>query len=84
MTNNPNELTGAQGSVLVDPIFKVISDALPRNHANRAQVVACLSHPDVRAAVDARGRKKLIMAGGLLTEVCLAQSVLPAIKASTA
>jgi nicotinamidase-related amidase len=82
MTNNPNELTGAQGSVLVDPIFKVISD-VPRSHANRAHVVACLSHPDVRAAVDARGRKKLIMAS-LLTEVCVAQSVLPAIKASTA
>jgi hypothetical protein len=31
--------------------------------------------PEVRAAVDATGRKKLIMAG-LVTEVCLARSVL--------
>ena len=37
------------------------------------------SHPKVRAAVEATGRKKLIMAG-LVTEVCLAQSVLAALK----
>jgi hypothetical protein len=37
------------------------------------------SHPEVRKAVDATGRKKLIMAG-LVTEVCLSQSVLAALK----
>ena len=37
------------------------------------------SHPEFRAAIDATGRKKLIMAG-LVTEVCLAQSVLAALK----
>ena len=37
------------------------------------------SHPEVRAAVEATGRKKLIMAG-ISTEVCLAQSVLAALK----
>jgi hypothetical protein len=36
---------------------------------------ACVVTPEVRAAVDATGRKKLIMAG-LVTEVCLARSVL--------
>ena len=37
------------------------------------------SHPEFRAAIDATGRKKLIMAGSV-TEVCLAQSVLAALK----
>jgi Isochorismatase family len=37
------------------------------------------SHPDMRAAVEATGRRKLVMAG-LVTEVCLAQTVLGALK----
>ena len=40
---------------------------------------AAWSDPNVRAAVEATGRKKLIMAG-LSTEVCLAQAVLGALK----
>jgi nicotinamidase-related amidase len=77
----PTVLTtmGAQGSVLVDPIFKVISDVFPEVTPIDRPSTNAWSHPDVRAAVDATGRKKLIMAG-LTTEVCLAQTVLGARK----
>ena len=75
----PTVLTtvGAQGSVLVDPIFKEISDVFPDITPIDRPSSHAWSHPDVRAAVDAIGRRKLIMAG-LVTEVCLAQSVLAA------
>jgi nicotinamidase-related amidase len=77
----PTVLTtvGAQGSVLVDPIFKQISDIFPEITPIDRPSSHAWSHPDVRAAVDATGRKKLIMAG-LVTEVCLTQSVLAARK----
>ena len=77
----PTVLTtvGAQGSVLVDPIFKEISDVFPDIVPIDRPSSHAWSHPDVRAAVDATGRKKLVMAG-LVTEVCLAQSVLAARK----
>lgn len=70
---------GAEGSVLVDPIFKEISDVFPEIHPIDRTSTHAWSHPKFRAAVDATGRKKLIMAG-ILTEVCLAQSVLAALK----
>jgi nicotinamidase-related amidase len=77
----PTVLTtvGAQGSVLVDPIFKEISDVFPDVTPIDRTSTHAWSHPDVRAAVDATRRKNLIMAG-LVTEVCLAQSVLAARK----
>jgi nicotinamidase-related amidase len=70
---------GAQGSVLVDPIFKELSEVFPDVTPIDRTSTHAWSHPDVRAAVDATGRKTLIMAG-LVTEVCLAQSVLAALK----
>jgi nicotinamidase-related amidase len=77
----PTVLTtiGAQGSVLVDPIFKEISDVFPDVTPIDRPSSNAWSHPGVRAAVDATGRKKLIMAG-LTTEVCLAQTTLGARK----
>ena len=77
----PTVLTtvGAQGGVLVDPIFTEISDVFPDVTPIDRTSTHAWSHPDVRAAVDATGRKKLIMAG-IVTEVCLAQSVLGALK----
>jgi nicotinamidase-related amidase len=77
----PTVLTtiGAQGSVLVDPIFKEISDVFPDVTPIDRPSSNAWSHPGVRAAVDAIGRKKLIMAG-LTTEVCLAQTTLGARK----
>ena len=70
---------GAKGSVLVDPIFKEISDLFPDVTPIDRTSTHAWSHPEVRAAIDGTGRKKLIMAG-LVTEVCLAQSVLAALK----
>jgi nicotinamidase-related amidase len=77
----PTVLTtvGAQGSVLVDPIFKEISEIFPEIPPIDRTSTHAWSHPKVRAAIEATGRKKLIMAG-ILTEVCLAQSVLAALK----
>ena len=77
----PTVLTtvGAEGSVLVDPLLKEISEVFPEIKPIDRTSTHAWSHPAVRAAVDATGRKKLIMAG-LLTEVCLAQSVLAALK----
>ena len=77
----PTVLTtvGAEGSVLVDPLFKEITEAFPDNAPIDRPSSHAWSHPDVRAAVDATGRRKLVMAG-LVTEVCLAQSVLAARK----
>ena len=77
----PTVLTtvGAQGSVLVDPLFKEITEAFPDNTPIDRPSSHAWSHPGVRAAVEATGRKKLVMAG-LVTEVCLVQSVLAARK----
>lgn len=77
----PTVLTtvGAQGSILVDPLFKELADIFPDVTPIDRTSTHAWSHPDVRAAIDATGRKKLIMAG-LVTEVCLAQSVLAALK----
>ena len=77
----PTVLTtvGAKGSILVDPIFKEISDLFPGVTPIDRTSTHAWSHPEVRKAIDATGRKKLIMAG-LVTEVCLSQSVLAALK----
>jgi len=77
----PTVLTtvGAKGSVLVDPIFKEIAEVFPDVTPIDRTSTHAWSHPEVRAAIDATGRRKLIMAG-LITEVCLAQSVLAALK----
>jgi len=70
---------GAKGSILVDPLFKEISEVFPDVTPIDRTSTHAWSHPEFRAAIDATGRKKLIMAG-LVTEVCLAQSVLAALK----
>jgi nicotinamidase-related amidase len=77
----PTVLTtvGAQGSGLIDPIFKEISEIFPDVTPIDRTSTHAWSHPEVKAAVEATGRKKLIMAG-IVTEVCLAESVLAALK----
>ena len=79
--NVPTVLTtvGAKGSFLVDPIFKEIAAIFPEVTPIDRTSTHAWSHPEVRAAVDATKRKKVIMAG-LVTEVCLCQSVLAALK----
>ncbi len=77
----PTVLTtvGAHGSVLVDPIFSQIGEVFPEVTPIDRTTTAAWSDPDLRAAVEETGRTKLIMAG-LWTEVCLVQTVLPALK----
>src|SRR6266850_5356286 len=70
---------GAKGSILVDPLFKEITEIFPDVTPIDRTSTHAWSHPEFRAAIDATGRKKLIMAG-LVTEVCLAQSVLAALN----
>ena len=70
---------GAQGSVLVDPIFKEISAIFPDITPIDRTTTHAWSDPKFRAAVDATGRKNLIMAG-IVTGTCLSQSVLAALK----
>jgi nicotinamidase-related amidase len=68
----PTVLTtvGAQGSVLVDPIFSQISEVFPEITPIDRTTTAGWSDPNLRAAVEATGHTKLVMAG-LWTEVCL-------------
>lgn len=77
----PTVLTtvGAEGSVLADPLFSQISDVFPGVATVDRTTTNAWSDPNLRAAVNATGRKKLVMAG-LWTEVCLAQTVLSALK----
>jgi nicotinamidase-related amidase len=77
----PTVLTtvGAKGSVLADPIFTQLSDVFPEVTPVDRTTTNAWSDPNLRAAVEATDRKKLIMAG-LWTEVCLAQSVLSALE----
>ena len=77
----PTVLTtvGAKGSVLVDPIFGQISEVFPEITPVDRTSTNAWSDPNLRAAVEATGRKNLVMAG-LWTEVCLAQTALSAMK----
>ena len=77
----PTVLTtvGAKGSVLVDPIFTQISEVFPEITPVDRTSTNAWSDPNLRAAVEATGRKTLVMAG-LWTEVCLAQTALSAMK----
>jgi nicotinamidase-related amidase len=77
----PTVLTtvGAKGSVLADPIFTQISDVFPEITPVDRTSTNAWSDLNLREAVNATGRKKLVMAG-LWTEVCLAQTALSATK----
>jgi nicotinamidase-related amidase len=77
----PTVLTtvAARGGALADPILTEISDVFPDVSPIDRTTTAAWSHPEFRSAVEATGRKKLVMAG-LSTEVCLAQAVLAALK----
>jgi nicotinamidase-related amidase len=77
----PTVLTtvGAKGSALVDPLFSQITEVFPDVAPVDRTSTNAWSDQDLRAAVNATGRKKLVMAG-LWTEVCLAQTALSALK----
>ena len=60
-------------------MFSQISEVYPEITPIDRTTTAAWSDPNLRAAVVETGREKLIMAG-LWTEVCLVQTVLPALK----
>jgi nicotinamidase-related amidase len=70
---------GAKGSLLADPVFKELAEIFPDTVPIDRTTTHAWSDPRVRGAIEATGRKRLIMAG-IATEVCLAQSVLSALK----
>src|SRR5918996_4392471 len=75
----PTVLTtvGASGGPLNDPPFSQISDVFPDQEP--IDRVSTNAWADIKPAVEATGRKVLVMAG-LWTEVCLAQTALSALK----
>ena len=67
---------GAQGGVLKDPTIKGLADVVP--DVTPIDRVSTNAWEDIRGAVEATGRRTLLMAG-LWTEVCLAQTAISAI-----
>lgn len=68
-----------KGGPLNDPLFVQISELFPEIEPIDRRNTNAFATPEFVAAVEKIGRKKLIMCG-LWTEVCLAQSVLTALK----
>jgi nicotinamidase-related amidase len=68
---------GAKGGLLDDPLIGTISEVFPGQET--IDRVSTNAWADIEPAVEATGRRVLVMAG-LWTEVCLAQTALSAIK----
>ncbi len=68
---------GAKGGLLEDPIIRRISEVFPDQEP--IDRVSTNAWADIRPEVEATGRRVLVVAG-IWTEVCLAQTVLSAIK----
>jgi nicotinamidase-related amidase len=68
---------GAKGGPLVDPMFSQLVDVFPDQEP--IDRVSTNAWADIKPAVEATGRRVLLMAG-LWTEVCLAQTALSAIE----
>ena len=75
----PTVLTtvGANGSALADPLFAQISEVFPDQEP--IDRVSTNAWADIRPAVEATGRRVLVIAG-IWTEVCLAQTAISALK----
>jgi len=70
---------GARNSVLADPLFTSLTVLFPEADPVDRTTTNAWSDPDLRAQVQATGRRTLIMSG-LWTEVCLAQTALSAMR----
>lgn len=78
----PTVLTSSQEDRLQGPMLPELKDILPdafERRVKREGVVNAWTDPNFKAAVEATGRKNLIMAG-VTTDVCL---IFPAIDAAT-
>jgi nicotinamidase-related amidase len=67
---------GADGGALKDPPIKGLADAIP--DVTPIDRVSTNAWEDIRGAVEATGRRTLLIAG-LWTEVCLAQTAISAL-----
>jgi nicotinamidase-related amidase len=67
---------GAEGGALKDPPIKALADVIP--DVTAIDRVSTNAWEDVRGAVEATGRRTLLIAG-LWTEVCLAQTAISAL-----
>lgn len=77
MTSSQEDRVDVQG-----PLFPELADILPDAfdaRIKRAGTINTMADPEFAAAVQATGRKKLIMAG-LLTEVCVLYPALSAVE----
>lgn len=70
----------AKGGPLADPLFASLRAVFPEASPIDRTNTNAWSDPAFVAAIEATGRRKLVMAG-LWTEVCLAQTTLSALKA---
>jgi nicotinamidase-related amidase len=69
---------GAEGGVLKDPLIKELADVIPE--VAPIDRVSTNAWEDIRGAVEATGRRTLLIAG-VWTEVCLAQTAVSAMAA---
>ena len=78
----PTVLTsiGAEGGPLADPLFTQLTAVFPDAPVIDRRNTNAWSDPTFVAAIEATGRKKLVLSG-LLTEVCLAQTAISALAA---
>ena len=81
--NLPVVLTSSQEERIQGPLIEELSKLLPEAYAARVKrggIVNAWDDPNFRAAVEATGRKDLIM-GGVTTDVCLIYPTISAVEA---
>jgi len=78
----PVVLTSSQEDPVQGPLFRVLAELLPDAYAARVQragIVNAWTDPNFRAAMEATGRRQLIM-GGVTTDVCLIYPTISAVE----
>lgn len=73
----PSVITASMPDGPNGPVSSAITDVLGNNVINRAGEINAWKSPEFKAAIEATGRKKIIMAG-IVTDVCL---LFPALSA---
>lgn len=78
----PVVLTSSQEDHLQGPMMRELAELLPEDFAKRVQragIVNAWTDPNFKAAVEATGRRNLIM-GGVTTDVCLVYPTISAVE----
>ncbi|MBV9076286.1 MAG: isochorismatase family protein [Methylobacteriaceae bacterium] len=81
--NLPVVLTSSQEDRIQQPLMPELAELLPEAYAARVKregIVNAWDDPNFRAAIEATGRKQLIM-GGVTTDVCLIYPTISAVAA---